>query len=461
MIKLLKSLPRQGYKIAPLILIGLTILLWFVDSAVAADCKTMAEYQKEYKDCYACQTIKFMLEAFMMAAGRTYDISKEAGIILLTIGSFLWVPFFVIGKISSFTNPEGPKMVNEFLIFLFKIAVAYVAINAGISVLVDYFINPFLAAGADMGTAYLSFGLPTPDNVEGMTHSYRFEGNGAEAIIDPAVINKILDFAEGVSIKVSNNMVIGNALMCHSLDAFKLILGLRMIDLWLWLCGAIIWVIGFLLALFICYYLLDICFKIGFAIIMLPIAIGLWPFKATQGRVGTCFSIILRSSAIYAMLAVCVTLATILIDEVLKVDELFLYIEKDNIKAIDKKFSLFSKEFLLLCVGFLYAIKLIGKNETLVNKLFPDKIFGSMSPIHGKLTSATAMVHNKAMKPFGLARDIATHQTGRAIRGVGKGIGKVGGALGGMAAGAAKNYALKKYDAKKAETALKKASKNK
>ena len=345
MIKFLKSSLGQSCKIAPLILIGMIILLCFIDAAAAAECKTMEEYQKEYTKCYACQTVKLMLEAFMIAASRTYEISKDAGIILLTIGSFLWVPFFVIGKISSFTNPEGPKMVNEFLIFLFKVAFAYVAINVGISVLVDYFINPILAAGADMGTAYLSFGLPAPDNVEGMTREYRFDGDPATAIINPAVIDKILDFTEGVTIKVSSNMVIGNALMCHSLDAFKLILGIRTVDIWLWLCGAAIWVIGFLLALFVCYYLLDICFKIGFAIIMLPIAIGLWPFKATKGRVGACFSIILRSAAIYAMLAVCTTLATILIDAVLDVDKLFEYIEKDNIEAIDKMFSLFSAGF--------------------------------------------------------------------------------------------------------------------
>ena len=396
----------------------------------------------------------------MIAAGRTYEITQEAGVILLTIGSVLWVPFFIIGRISSFTNPEAPKMVNEFLIFLFKIGFAYVAITAGIRVLVDYVINPILASGADMGLAYLSFGLPAPDNIQGMTYSYRY--GAAESVIDPAVLDKIMDFTEGVSIKVSNNMVIGDALMCHSLDAIPIkFLGLtvtRMFDIWLWLCGAVIWIIGFLLSLFVSYYLLDICFKIGFAIIMLPIAIGLWPFKPTKGRIGACFSIIVRSSAIYAMLAICATLAIILIDEVLKVELLFQYIEEDNVTAIDQMFSIWGGDFLLICIGFLYAIKLIGKNETLVNKLFPDKIFGSVSPIHGKLKAATDLVHSKAMKPFSTMRDIATHQTGRALAGVTKGVGKGVGKVGGMAASAAKNYVMKKYDEKKIATALKQAS---
>ncbi|MBQ8436884.1 MAG: hypothetical protein IJX20_04465, partial [Alphaproteobacteria bacterium] len=100
-------------------------------------------------------------------------------------------------------------------------------------------------------------------------------------------------------------------------------------------------------------------------------------------------------------------------------------------------------------------IRLIGKNETLVNKLFPDNIFGAISPIHNRLTSATNSVKQTAMKPFGLARDIATHQTGRAIRGVGKGIGK-----GVSAAGKATGKAIvNKYKAIKAANQAKNALK--
>ena len=146
----------------------------------------------------------------MTAGAMTYEVSQNAGKILLSVGSLLWVAFFVITRISSLTNPEAPKMMSELLKFAFKVLAAYVMLNAGIAVLIDYFINPILAAGADLANQYLSFGLPAPDS--GATNVYTY--NGPDDIIDPAVLDKILAFTEGISKKVATNMVLGNGLMC-------------------------------------------------------------------------------------------------------------------------------------------------------------------------------------------------------------------------------------------------------
>ena len=411
----------------PILLLVLLIGAIFTDTAWARDCKSMSEYQDEFKDCFACMTIKVLLEAFMTAGAMTYDVSKEAGKILLTLGSMLWLAFFVITKISSFTNPEGSKMVGELLKFAFKVMAAFVMLDAGIAVLIDYFINPILATGADLANTYLSFGLPSPSS--GATNTYTY--NGPDDIIDPAVLDKILAFTEGISKKVATNMALGNGLMCFAIHAFMII------DLWLWICGAAMWVVGMLMSFFVSFYLLDIAFKIGFAIIMLPLAIGLWPFKPTTGRIGACFSIILKAAATYAMLAICATLAIIMIDAVLDVDKLFNYIKDDKVAEISEIFSITGDTFLVFCIAFLYAIKLVGKNQQLVNKLFPDRIFGDVAPMHNKMTGMTSMVTSKVMKPVGLARDIALHQTGRGVSAAGKGIAKGAVAGGKFLAGAA------------------------
>ena len=85
----LKALPKLNLKYLTIFIVGtILVLLWAMPS-IAADCKSLAAYQSEYKDCHACLSIKVMLEAFMTAASKTYDISREAGTILLKIGSFL------------------------------------------------------------------------------------------------------------------------------------------------------------------------------------------------------------------------------------------------------------------------------------------------------------------------------------------------------------------------------------
>ena len=419
-------------KMLPALLLIMLMGCIFSNDAWARDCKDMNEYMEEFDDCFACMTIKVLLEAFMTAGAMTYDVSKEAGKIVLTLGSMLWLAFFVITKISSFTNPEGPKMVGELLKFAFKVMGAFIMLDAGIAVIIDYFINPILATGADLANTYLTLGLPAPDS--GATNAYTYNGPGD--IIDPNVLNKILAFTEGISKKMATNMAIGNGIMCFSLDAISLKL-FKIIDLWLWLCGAAMWVVGMLMSFFVCYYLLDIAFKVGFAIIMLPIAIGLWPFKQTTGRVGACFSIILKAAATYAMLSICATLAIILIDAVLDVEQLFQYIKDDKVDEVSELFSVTGDTFLVFCIAFLYAIKLVGKNQQLVNKIFPDRIFGDVAPMHEKMTGMTSMVTSKAMKPAGLARDIALHQTGRGLTGAAKGVGKGVGAAGKFIGGAA------------------------
>ena len=81
--------------------------------------KTMEEYQEEYQECYACLTIKVMLDTFMQVASQTYGVSQLGGVVLLKIGAFLWVAFWVIKKISSFTQKtlittsKKQKMMQE------------------------------------------------------------------------------------------------------------------------------------------------------------------------------------------------------------------------------------------------------------------------------------------------------------------------------------------------------------
>lgn len=381
------------------------------------DCPTMTQLMERYGICFSCMTMKVLLEAFMTACSRTYYITQEAGLKLLTIGSALWIAFTIIKHVSSLTNPEAPSMINEFAKFAFKVIVAYAFITAGISALVGLVINPILATGADFANVFLSVGLPSPTDVEA-TYKYA----GPSDIISADVLNKILTFTENVGRRVAINMVIGNGLICFSIKAGLSLFGLIIPDIWLWLCGVVIWFVGLMLAMFVSYYLLDIAFKIGFAIMALPIVIGLWPFKVTAGKVNVVFSIILKAAATYAFLALIVTFAMVMIDQALGgVDLLFEAFENDNVGYVENKFSITEAPFLIFCVCFFYAVKLIGTNQTYANKFFPDKVFGNSAPLHEMGAKIASHIKKAAMAPVKLAGDIATHQTGRAAGGLVKG----------------------------------------
>ena len=383
----------------------------------------IADMQKMYQStCYSCKIILTLITSFMNACSKVYDLSREAGSKILVIGSLLWLAAFALKLVSAFTNQEPMQIVNTLFTFMFKVAVAYIVMNAGIGAIIDLFINPLLGAGADYGLGLLQAANQGLINIPA---SSSFPYNGVE-IIDSNVINKIMALTEGIDKTVSTNLVIGHALTCHSFNAGMITLvdkealgvsiTLRIPDFWVWICGAAIWFSGFMLTLGVGYYLLDVCFKIGFCIIALPIVIGLWPFGPTSGKFSACMSIIFRSAALFAFLALLVSYALSLISTSLgDLTTFYAKINAGDAEWISNMFSIFSASFILIIFAYLYSIKLIGTVTEYTGKFFGDSVFGSASPIHGKATQMTDFLKKKAMQPVQYAGGVVAHQTTRAV----------------------------------------------
>ena len=376
------------------------------------NCPPMSEIRERYMgNCYSCKVIKTLMETFIKACSKTYSVSREAGVKVLIVGSMIWLMFFGLKNVSSLTNPEPANMINQLAGFGFKVLVAYVVIVSGISTFVTYIINPILSAGADFGMAIMNYTLDdlAPENAY----------NGNSDIISAAVINKIMALTQGLSDMVSIHMAIGNGMMCFGWEqGFRLFGFVWWFKFWLWFCGLLIWVAGFVLTLSISYYLLDMAFKIGFAVIALPIVVGLWPFKLTEGRLKTCFSIILRSAFVFIFLAIMATLALFLVSSSFNnVDNLFIAMDNDDVDYVEKIFDITSAIFYIVLFCYIYAIKLIGDAVKQADKFSGDSIFGSSSPMHQIATQATAWAQHQAGKPLAYARDVATHQAGRLAKG--------------------------------------------
>lgn len=387
-----------------------------------ANCR-IAEMQKRYQStCYSCKIILTLITSFMNACGKVYDLTREAGSKILVIGSMLWLAAFALKLVSAFTNQEPMQIVNTLFIFMFKVAAAYIVINAGIGAIINLFVNPLLGAGADYGLGLLQAanqGLIT------IPTSSSFPYQGTE-VIDSNVINKLMALAEGIDKAVSTNLVIGHALTCHSFNAGMITLvdkealgvsiTLRIPDVWVWLCGAAIWFSGFMLTLGVGYYLLDVCFKIGFCIIALPIVIGLWPFGPTSGKFKACMSIIFRSAALFAFLALVVSYALSLISASLgDLTTFYAKINAGDAEWVSNMFSIFSASFIIILFAYLYSIKLVGTATDYTGKFFGDSVFGNASPIHHKATQMTDFVKKKAMQPVQYAGGVVAHQATRAV----------------------------------------------
>lgn len=409
----------------------------------------IAKMQELYQGkCYSCVIIKTLMETFLNACSKAYDITSEAGVKLLVLGALVWMAFFVMKNVSSLSNIEPGAMMNTLTVFLFKVMVAYILITSGLGVLIKYTINPLLTAGADFGIAFMSVtsdisGAPELNANYAVTVPTisASDGGAATEIVSSDVMNRIMFFAQNLDKNVSTNLVIGHAMTCWSMNGgawdFSLF---KMVNLWLWFCGALIWFVGFMLTLGIGYYLLDISFKLGFAIMALPVVIGLWPFNVTKGKVTAVISIMLKAAGTFVFLALTTTYALAMINVALRdVPTLFAKIEAGDAIWISNTFDLTGPYFLIILFVYLYSMKLISSTVSdYVDKFFKDSVFGGADPMHGKLTQMTDFAKQQAMRPVkwagGKASDAVKKQAtegaakaGKFVRGLFKGAAQAGG----------------------------------
>ena len=284
-------------------------------------------------------------------------------------------------------------------------------------------------------------------------------------IIPDSVFTKIYGTTKNINDKVAILLTLGHSLTCHAVHAGKnevTLIGIKLFDypdFSVWFCGAIIYMVGFMMTISISFYVADIAFKLGFAIIMLPIGIALWPFPLTKDRLFQIISIILKNSAIFVFLAITVSYALNLVDAALNTNladetpqgsslfshlkavmaaaqsgldwdkangmqKLFFAINNNMTDIISENFVLFSSYFLVMLCALVYGFKLVGSTiPDYVDKFFPDKAFGggmAASPMHSMMTQGMDFVKKNTIdKAASWAGDVVKTQTGRAMAGVG------------------------------------------
>lgn len=281
---------------------------------------------------------------------------------------------------------------------------------------------------------------------------------GPTDIMPKSVMNSILGATKAITNITAENMILGDAIMCYSTlergGAWTLFDDkwwaptLHITNAFMWIEGFIIFCFGMLLTLAIVYYLMDMSFKIGFAVIALPIVVGLWPFNMTKGKFSMCISIIAKGAATFAFLALTTSYTVEMTKAVINwgdtpeaiaageggIQKLYSVMDEagditkkgqdrdsDNFEFAAAKLTLFSTTFVLLMFAFLYSFKLVQNTvPDLVNKFFPDKAFGETNPMHQWATAASRWVKDQAMKPVGYARDIALNQAGEKLKGLPK-----------------------------------------
>ena len=393
-----------------------------------ATCEIGRMKLKYQTNCYSCLVVKTLLSEFMKIGEKTYSLCRDAAVKILFLCSALWIAFFVLKNVSSLTSIEPASFVNQLLSQLFKIVVAYAIIVSGADTFITYVVNPIMDAGADYGLGIIQAAEQSISTSPDAQYAY----DQGSSLLSKDVLNKILALNQGIDRIVSTNLVIGHGLTCHATHAgvWTITIGfftLHIVNLWIWLCGAIIWFLGFMMTLSIAYYLVDIAFKIGIAIIIFPITIALWPFSLTKDRVKACISTIFMSAATFAFLALTASYATLLISASLRdISTLETKLSDGDTQWISDTFDVTGPYFLIILFAFLYSLKLIEATiPSYVSLFFSGGIAAKLTPIHKELTRVTDVAKKSAIGTGKYVKDVATHQGSRATKGIASTLGKI------------------------------------
>ncbi len=323
------------------------------------------------------------------------------------------------------------------------------------------------------GKAYKPYGGYPPECKSAATHN--------NSIINNEIMKHRL-FSEDILINLQNMMIKiykslsvlfarGHALMCFStkvspicLDAagsniFDTIKSLASCSIKVpllnyFIPGLLIYITGFFMCMSIGMYFVDISFKLGFAVLFLPLTIALWPFPPTQNKFAENISSIINSAMLFAFAAVGTAYAVILIsaslgsnadfwrvmdiasnanlgDGVLGSAEKWwnLFNDKDNsMEKFSQAYSISSTNILIILFALIFGFKILGSSiNNYLNTFFSDSILGSANhTMHYMGTQAVGFVKNHTVDPVArYARDVAMFQGGKAIEGAGNLLSKV------------------------------------
>lgn len=125
------------------------------DDNLGYNCVTDNLRRMYHSVCYSCVIVEVLISAFVKAGSKAYDVSRQLANVILVVATILWLAMYVLKSVSSFSTVEPMKMIQDILIQLFKVFVAFTIVNAGISTIVYYTVNPIINTGTDFGMAIL------------------------------------------------------------------------------------------------------------------------------------------------------------------------------------------------------------------------------------------------------------------------------------------------------------------
>ncbi len=302
-------------------------------------------------------------------------------------------------------------------------------------------------SGTNNSAAYKTGGIPvdsssagsskTCDGVESVSRDISPKTNSGYGVISDTTMQNMSNMLDTIYKNLGRVFMLGHGVLCYAtkvayscfgvdVPGLKPACWIKAPNLSFFICGLAIYITAFMMSVAIGMYFVDICFKLGFAIMYLPIAIALWPFAPTRSKFGEAFGMILHNSLLYAMMSIGLSYAIVLIYNGILGDtsnwtNFWSAIEKESSEILAEQFSLSSTRIMVIMFCLIFGFKIIASsvNEYL-DYFFSDGLMGGQSPMHYLGTQALGSTAGAAIGSMaGYTSDFIQTQTGRGVEAIG------------------------------------------
>ena len=106
--------------------------------------------------CWSCGIVFSLMQSLTKAAETLYGIISDISKTILIYFGAIWIAAYLLKSLGSFAAQTPGKVLDGLIGFMFKWALAYVTVAAGISAISEFIVSPLLDIGFTIGQQYAS-----------------------------------------------------------------------------------------------------------------------------------------------------------------------------------------------------------------------------------------------------------------------------------------------------------------
>ena len=275
------------------------------------------------------------------------------------------------------------------------------------------------------------------DGVEALSRDISSATDSGHGILSDKTMKNMTEMLNRIYQNLGRVFMLGHGMLCYASKVAYTCIGLEVPGVvsacWIksphlsfFITGLAIYFTAFLMSVAIGMYFIDISFKLGFALMYLPVAVALWPFAPTRSKFGEAFGMILHNAMLYAFMSIGLTYAIVLIyngvlGDVSNWSSFWSAVEKESSERLAENFSMSSTRVMVILFCLIFGFKILASSvNNYLDYFFSDGLMGGQSPMHYLGTQALGMTAGMTLGKVGsYVSDLASTQTGRLVEGGG------------------------------------------